>query len=106
VDLETGDPTGGASAANGQAAAPTLGELAEKLSKLREHLDQLVADLNEPSSAGVIANESSGVAVTCRECRRIGSTDDLGWTLRLCGDDELHAFCGACDSRYFNGNAR
>jgi hypothetical protein len=103
---------GGGSAATG----PTFAELSEKLSKLREHLDQVVDVLNAPLGDGVVGEQPDGVALRgfrnsagtdrrlhCHECGRIGSKDEATWTLRLCGDDELHAFCLDCD-KYFSNN--
>ena len=98
------------------ATGATLTELAEKLSKLREHLDEVVAALNAPrENDGVFRKEPHAATpgpgfgrstdangrVCCHECGRLASKDDAGWTLRLCGDDELHAFCPDCDHRYF-----
>jgi hypothetical protein len=77
-------------------AGEALTEVAEKLSKLREHLDRVVAELN--------ADTSRNGQLRCHECGRMGSKDAAGWTLRLCGDDELHPFCPDCDQRYFNGS--
>jgi hypothetical protein len=72
----------------------TLGELAEKLASLREHLDQVLSSLN---SGGADRR------LRCRECGRVGSKDEMGWTLRLYGDDELHACCLDCDT-YLSAN--
>ncbi len=93
----------------------TLAEIAEKLSKLREHLNQVVANLD--ASADDWTREHGDVplvgrfrrsfdadrSLRCHDCGRIGSTDQTGWTLRLCGDDELHAFCSDCD-KFLSGN--
>lgn len=97
---------GGGSTATG----PTLAELAEKFSKLREHLEHVIGVLNAPLEDGVVGERPGGAALHrfrnsadpdqhlhCHECGRIGSKDEAGWTLRLCGDDELHAFCLDCD---------
>lgn len=83
---------------------PTLAELGEKLSKLRAHLDQVVAVLNAPPDHGAVRTQSVGPhrRLRCHDCGRVGSKDEAGWTLRLCGDDELHAFCPDCDG--FSGN--
>jgi hypothetical protein len=72
----------------------TFGELAEKLSKLRANLDQLLATLDAPVSG----------RLRCHECGQVGSDGESGWTLRLCADDELHPFCPDCDGRYFSGH--
>jgi hypothetical protein len=84
----------GLSAATAQSAV-TLAELGEKLSALRRHLNQVVADLNAPPD--------DERRLRCRECGRVGSKDESGWTLRLGGDDELHTCCPDCD-RYLSGN--
>ena len=107
----------GLGAATAQSAT-TLAELAEKLSELREHLDQVVADLNASSddwmrrqdgdvALGVGFRHSANVdrRLRCRECGRIGSTDESGWTLRLYGDDELHACCPDCDTHLSRNGA-
>lgn len=100
-------------------SAATLTELAEKLSTLRDHLDRVVAELNARRGGNGDLRETTVVSafrrgsrnsartdgrLRCHECGRTGSHDAAGWTLRLCGDDELHPFCRECDSRYFNGN--
>ena len=93
---------GGVSAGNmepdGGLVAPVaaLGELAEKLSKLRAHLDQVLVALHGPADR----------RIGCHQCGQLGSSGDAGWTLRLCADDELHAFCPECDGRYFSGNRK
>ena len=102
----------------GAGSAPTVatfGEVAEKLSKLREHLDQVVAALNAPTEEwaheqGAVAlggrfrrGRNAGNRLRCHECGRIGSKEEPGWTLRLCGDDELHTCCSDCDA-YLSGN--
>jgi hypothetical protein len=81
------------------ATGPTLDELAEKLATLREHLDQVVAGLKPARNGSVVVRVHSAGAdgsLSCYECGRTGSKDEAGWTLRLCADDELHAFCPAC----------
>lgn len=83
---------------------PTLAELGEKLSKLRAHFDQVVAVLKAPPDHGAVRARSGGDhrRLRCHDCGRVGSKDEAGWTLRLLGDDELHAFCPDCDG--FGGN--
>jgi hypothetical protein len=39
--------------------------------------------------------------LVCVECGRIDPGDERGWTLRLDEDDDLAAFCPACDEREF-----
>jgi hypothetical protein len=92
------------SAANGA----TLDDLAEKLATLREHLAQVVAELNAPRecNSGLRRAARGNGQLRCHECGRTGSKDALGWTLRLCGDDVLHAFCPECDYQYFHRNGR
>ena len=103
----------------GPAAGPTLTELADKLSDLREHLDEIVARLNTlhdrdrvppagaqapaPRRRFVAAGTESG-PFHCHECGELSPPDPTGWTLRLCGDDELHPFCPSCDRRHVNRN--
>ena len=102
----------------GPAAGPSLLELVEKLSELREHLDQVVARLNtlhdrERVSAAAhttahVGRFASAATETghfrCHQCGELSQTDQTGWTLRLCGDDQLHPFCPTCDRRHVNGN--
>jgi hypothetical protein len=82
-------------------AAPTeatLNELAEKLSALREHLEQVVAALHDPPGADR--------GLRCHGCGRTSPGGRAGWTLRLCGDDELHPFCPDCDRLHGDGDGR
>jgi hypothetical protein len=91
----------------------TLTDLAEKLSELRAHVEHVAADLNARREDSRVTRNELGSAsarpggrLRCHECSRVGPIDAAGWTLRLCGDDELHTFCPDCDYRYFNGNGR
>jgi hypothetical protein len=77
----------------------TLYDLAQKLVELRQHLEQVRTDLSRATSGG-------HVGLRCHTCCRERSTDEAGWTLHLCGDDELHPFCPDCDRRHVNGNGR
>jgi hypothetical protein len=105
----------------GPAAGPTLAGLAEKLSELREHLDQVVARLNTLHDRDQVVPAAAPSATPgrrrrfakastetdrfrCHECDKLSPSDQTGWTLRLCGDDELHPFCPSCDRRHVNGN--
>ena len=86
-------------------AEPTLDELAQKLSELRQHLEQVVTGLNRATSGARIGDSRADEnSVRCHACSRTGSTQQAGWTLRLCGDDELHPFCPDCDRRGVDGN--
>ena len=78
---------------------PTLNDLAQKLVELRQHLEQVRTGLSRATSGG-------RAYLRCHTCGRERSTDEAGWTLRLCGDDELHPFCPDCDRRHVNGNGR
>jgi hypothetical protein len=83
----------------------TLKELAQQLVELREHLEQVRIGLSRATSgvyAGASITEES--SLRCHTCGRTRSTDEAGWTLRLCGDDELHPFCPDCDRRHVNGH--
>lgn len=96
---------GGAPVVNGASPEPTLEELAERLVELREHLERTVRSLNDVVSGGRGRDlQSEESSLCCYACRRIGSTEEPGWTLRLCGDDELHPFCPDCDRRHVNGD--
>ena len=86
---------------------PSLNELAQRLVELRQHLEQVRTGLSRATSGGRAGN--SGVeenSLRCHMCGRARSTDQAGWTLRLCGDDELHPFCPDCDCRHVNGHGR
>jgi hypothetical protein len=89
-----------------------LEELAQRLAELRDHLDEVVARLGEVREDERVIREDVRVAISaygagssregslrCHECGRLDVADDVGWTLRLCGDDELHPFCPDCDRR-------
>lgn len=110
VDAPGGEPP---------AIEATLTELAEKLAKLRAHLEHVRADLNGPREDSRVIRSgftapaagrdfgnyaSAADRLRCHECRRTAPHDATGWTVRLCGDDALHTFCPDCDHRYFNGN--
>jgi hypothetical protein len=71
-----------------------LSDLAQRLSDLRQQLSQVRTDLNR--------GDHGEHSLRCHTCRQSGATDQAGWTLRLCADDELHAFCPDCDSRHLN----
>lgn len=101
------------------AAGPTLAELAEKLSELREQVGLTVARLNAlydrdgvaPATAPASAPgrrfadaDTNPDTFRCHECGEQSLADQSDWTLRLCGDDELHPFCPSCDRRHLNGN--
>jgi hypothetical protein len=86
----------------GPAAGPTLAEVAEKLSELREHVDQTVARLNALCNRDTVASTNVDT-FRCHECGEESRADQSGWTLRLCGDDELHPFCPSCDRRHVSG---
>lgn len=100
----------------GSTAGGSLPELAEKLSELRKDLDEVIARVHredrmireEAHAArpdrefGMRDNNRGGLR--CHQCGQLGSTDQAGWTLRLCGDNELHPFCPTCDHRHVTGN--
>jgi hypothetical protein len=78
---------------------------AKRAPTLEERLDALVLRLNrlaEHLGADLDQHEDNGLR--CVEC---GRRDDgeRGWTLRLDVDDDLAAFCPACDAREF-GDSR
>jgi hypothetical protein len=98
---------------NGSLAETTLHELATKLSELRQHLEQVVTGLNDlrEESRGIRNRSHAATAgrlprfriedgsLRCHACGRASPSNQSGWTLRLCGDDELHPFCPECDRR-------
>lgn len=73
----------------------TLIELSEKLSELRQHLEQVRLDLVQARAGDSRFRKGS---VRCHTCGRKNSSDEAGWSLRLCSDDELHLFCPDCQS--------
>ena len=94
----------GVSAERGASPDPTLDELAQKLSDLREHLRQVLSGLNGgPAGRRIGDAGADNGSLRCRACNRDGSTQEVGWTLHLCADDELHPFCPDCDRRRLDG---
>jgi hypothetical protein len=90
--------SGGVPVERGASAEPSLEELAEKLLELKQHFEQAVRSLNHAISEGRANNAKiDEVGLRCHACGRTTSVDEQGWTLRLCGDDELHPFCPDCD---------
>jgi hypothetical protein len=85
-------------------AEPTLDELAEKLWELRQHLEQVTGPGGATSHAAFGDFRTDDTSLRCHACNRTGSTHQAGWTLRLCGDDELHPFCPDCDRRHVDGS--
>lgn len=73
-------------------------DLSQRLLELRQHVDQIRTDLDRAGS------EES--CLRCHACGLRSVTGQAGWTLRLCGDDELHAFCPDCDRRHVDGAGR
>ena len=85
-------------------AEPTLDELAQKLWDLRQHLEHVLIPLNRTGSDRLTEDSRADESrLRCYACNRTGSTRHAGWTLRLCGDDELHPFCPECDRRDVDG---
>lgn len=85
-------------------AEPTLDELAEKLWELRQHLEQVLTGPGGATSHAAFGDfRTDDTSLRCHACNRTGSTHQAGWTLRLCGDDELHPFCPDCDRRHVDG---
>lgn len=80
------------SRAGAVSAAAALNDLDEKLSKLKARLEQVLAALHTPAERRLL----------CHDCGLMRLAGESGWTLRLCADDELHAFCPNCDERHFN----
>jgi hypothetical protein len=98
--------SGSASAGRGASPEPTLDELAQKLSDLREHLREVLTGFNRGVSGERIGGAGAAQSsLRCHGCSRDGSTHEDGWTLHLCADDELHPFCPDCDRRRVNGKA-
>jgi hypothetical protein len=85
------------SGGDGGSTEPSLDELARKLSELRLHLEQVLTGSRADGSGTEERN------LRCHACGRVGSAEEAGWTLRLCADDELHAFCPDCDRRPVDG---
>ena len=91
----------------GTSTEPTLDELGRKLSELRQHLELVLKGLDRAPSKGPTGDASpERVSFRCHACGRTRLAEHTGWTLRLCGDDELHPFCPECDRRHVNGDGR
>lgn len=71
-----------------------LNDLAQRLSELRLHLEQVRMELTRREKG----------SLRCYSCGWMQVSEQPGWTLRLCADDELHAFCPDCDRRHLAGN--
>lgn len=72
------------------------------LTDLRRVVDTLSAALSHVADA--LDRQIDDVrpeGLQCAECGRSDPGDERGWTLRLDCDDELVAFCPACDRREF-----
>lgn len=90
---------------SGAATEASFNELREKLSDLREHLKQMTAALNEQREGGRRSERAGdGRDLRCYTCGRTRPKEQTGWTLRLCGDDELHPFCPDCDRRHVSAD--
>lgn len=74
-----------------------LHNLAQRLSELRQHLEQIRTDLNR--------SDMEKTSLSCHTCGRRRASNEPGWTMRLCTDDELHPFCPHCDRRDTNADA-
>ena len=78
--------------------------LVAQLSRLAEQLNHVAyrADPVLPDPYDRLRNLGGDHGqVRCAECGRDGTRDEDGWTLQLCGDDQLHAFCRNCYEREF-----
>jgi hypothetical protein len=73
-----------------------LNDLAQRLSELRLQLEQVRTELTR--------RDVGKGSLRCYLCGRMQVPEQLGWTLRLCADDELHAFCPDCDRRQLRGS--
>jgi hypothetical protein len=69
---------------------------AQPRSKSREPLMQSVPDAYGRLRS--LCGENG--QIRCANCKREGSPDIHGWTLELCGDNQLHPFCSACQDRF------
>jgi len=84
------------------AAAPQpshlVSSLRERLGRARNHQDVRVAEAHVRLRAG----ESPDGSLRCARCGHECSYEARDWTLRLCGDDQLHTVCRDCDERDFD----
>ena len=71
-------------------------DLAQRLSELRLHLEQVRTELTR--------KDVGKGSLHCYSCGWMRVSEQPGWTLRLCADDELHAFCPNCDRRQVDAN--
>ena len=71
----------------------------ERLSQMLNGQEGAVAE----TRVGLRASGSQSGNIRCARCGREGSRED-NWTLRLCGDDQLHPVCRGCDERDFDAS--
>ena len=84
--------------------SPAVGQL----SRLAEQLNHVVyrSDPALPDPYDRLRNLGGEHGeVRCAECGRGGTREEEGWTLQLCGDDQLHTFCRNCYEREFGNLA-
>jgi hypothetical protein len=88
----------GAAAGRVQAGSRAAAESSESASGPRPALAPAVRRL----ASARRASERQESRLSCARCGRHCSHDAGDWTLRLFGDDQLHAVCRECDARDFS----
>lgn len=84
--------------ANAPQRSYLVSSLKERLGKAQNHQDIRGADARVRLRAG----DSPDRSLRCARCGRECSYEARDWTLRLCGDDQLHTVCRDCDERDFS----
>jgi hypothetical protein len=83
---------------------PPRARPSEHASSLKERLANML-NRQESTAAearlGLRASRSQPGQVRCASCGRECAREE-DWTLRLCGDDQLHPVCRGCDERDFS----
>ena len=87
----------------GSTAAPPqpcgrVPSLKERLGKMLNRQESAAVDVRTRWRAG----EPQSRHPCCARCGRECSREKENWTLRLCGDDQLHPVCRDCDERDFS----
>lgn len=79
--------------------------LAGRLTRLRERFETTAdgAEAPVPDHYDRLRNlGGENGRLRCARCGRDGSRGEDGWTLQLCGDDQLHTFCHDCYESEFD----
>jgi hypothetical protein len=100
--VSRGPATPGVTAAPRHRPSEQVPSLKERIGKMLHHREDVVTDVR----GGLRANEPQAEFLRCARCGRECSCDNENWTLRLCGDDQLHPVCRGCDEQDFSDPSR